>query len=49
MTEFLSYGNQSIDCSANKWTGFYMIGTSDMKELITFQLFTKRKKSGEIY
>ena len=26
-------------CSGNQWTGFYMIGTSAMKELITALLF----------
>ena len=30
----LSYRNQSIDCSANQWTGFYMITASVMKELM---------------
>ena len=29
----LSYRNQSIDWSANQWTGFYMITASVMKEL----------------
>ena len=29
----LSYRNQSIDCSANQWTSFYMITASVMKEL----------------
>ena len=29
----LSYRNQSIDCSANQWTGFYMITAAVMKEL----------------
>ena len=31
----LSYRNQSIDFSANQWTGFYIIGVSVMKELTT--------------
>ena len=30
---FLSYKNQSIDLLCKKWTGFYMIGTSVMKQL----------------
>ena len=30
---YLSYRNQSIDCSANQWPGFYMLVTSVMKEL----------------
>ena len=29
----LYYRNQFIDCSANQWTGVYMIGISVMKEL----------------
>ena len=29
----LSYKNQSIDLLCNQWTGFYMIGTSIIKEL----------------
>ena len=26
----------SLICSANQWTGFYITGTSDIKELIQF-------------
>ena len=37
MIEALSYRNQSIDLLC-KWTGFYMIGTSVIKELIHFWL-----------
>ena len=40
MTEALSYRNQSIDCKANQWTGFYMITASVMKELNTKNLKT---------
>ena len=41
----LSYRNQSI-CSANQWTGFYMITASVMKEFNkTFQLLTPLKRS----
>ena len=29
----LSYRNQSIDLQSNRWTGFYMITASVMKEL----------------
>ena len=29
----------SLICSANQWTGFYMIGTSVMNELKSFGLF----------
>ena len=25
-----------LTCSANQWTGFYMVGTTVMKELINF-------------
>ena len=31
----LSYRNESIDCFANQWTGFYMITASVLKELNT--------------
>ena len=30
----LTYRNSTNQCSANQWTGFYMIGTSVVKELI---------------
>ena len=40
----LSYRNQSIDWSENQWTGFYMIGTSVMKELK--QIFFSIKEKG---
>ena len=33
MTEVLSYKNSAI-CSANQWTGFYMIGISVMNKLM---------------
>ena len=39
----ISFGNiNSFICSANQWTGFYMIWTSVMKELITWT--TENKK-----
>ena len=31
-------------CSANEWTGFYMIGTSVMKELMRTKLETENVK-----
>ena len=41
----LSYRNQSIDCLANQWTGFYMITASVMKGLNTNLLFAGVKFS----
>ena len=38
MTEFLSYRNQLLICRANQWTGFYMKGTSVMKESGFYQI-----------
>ena len=32
-------------CRANQWTGLYMVGTSAMKDLITFSIFAKTSMS----
>ena len=43
----LSYGNRSLICRASQSTGFYMIGTTVMKELKAwnnFELFSQAKQ-----
>ena len=44
----LSYRNQSIVCSANQWTGFYMITVSAMKELIAVETLFQLKSSSSL-
>ena len=36
-------------CRANEWTGFYMIGTSVMKELITLTIESNNKNIKTIF
>ena len=43
MTDVLSYRNKSIVCSANQWTGFRVIGTFVMNQLLQYSIIYIRK------
>ena len=49
MTEVAILYNQLIDLQSKKWTGFYMIRTSVMKELIVKAQFLNQRLSNVIF